>query len=46
MILLFGFNDPAYFSRLFRRKTGLTPLAWRRRPPKNKPERFGYNPLG
>lgn len=25
-----GFNDPAYFSRFFRKATGLSPAAWRR----------------
>lgn len=25
-----GFSDPAYFSRFFRRRVGLTPAAWRR----------------
>jgi AraC family transcriptional activator of pobA len=26
-----GFEDPAYFNRFFRRRTGLTPRAWRER---------------
>ncbi|WP_084726692.1 helix-turn-helix domain-containing protein [Sinorhizobium sp. PC2] len=26
-----GFDDPAYFSRFFRKRTGETPVAWRRR---------------
>jgi AraC family L-rhamnose operon transcriptional activator RhaR len=28
-----GFNDPNYFARWFRKHTGLSPSAWRKRPP-------------
>jgi AraC family transcriptional activator of pobA len=32
-----GFDDPAYFSRFFRKRTGVSPAAWRQAqiPPTN-----------
>jgi AraC family transcriptional activator of pobA len=32
-----GFEDPAYFSRFFRKRTGESPAAWRRRQVDNPP---------